>query len=401
MNMLHFLSLAMFAFLLFRLILPLRAGRGVKAGAAVLLLLASQQHLLNRHLFGGMASPELPPLVLTVQGWIAATFILLCLLILLRDVLRLCRKLARRTGKRALPFSPGRRSALLALASAVPAAYGVRRAVAVPEARSMNAVLPNLPGELDGLSLVQATDLHISALLREDWVRAVVEKINALESDLILLTGDIVDGFPSRRAESASRLGELRARHGVYACVGNHEYYADFHGWTSFFRSLGINVLLNAHAALNIRGRNFVIAGLTDAAAARYALPGPDIEAALAGAPEAAVRLLLAHRPAGAEAHALRNIDLQLSGHTHGGQIVGLNQIVSRYNQGYLHGWYRPRGMPLYVSSGAGLWSGFPVRLGVPSEIARLVLRAPDKSAGKKRQGGCADAQAQAGAVHA
>jgi predicted MPP superfamily phosphohydrolase len=109
--------------------------------------------------------------------------------------------------------------------------------------------------------------------------------------------------------------------------------------------------------------------------AARFGLPLPDCAAALAGAPEEAPRVLLNHRPAGAEENARYGVDLQLSGHTHGGQILGLGAFVSRFNEGYLHGWYTAGGMPLYVSSGAGLWNGFPVRMGVPSEIARITLR--------------------------
>ncbi|MDR2696749.1 MAG: metallophosphoesterase, partial [Deltaproteobacteria bacterium] len=104
-------------------------------------------------------------------------------------------------------------------------------------------------------------------------------------------------------------------------------------------------------------------------------LPGPDIAGALAGAPEGAVRILLDHRPGNAPENARMGVDLQLSGHTHGGQILGMHQLVARFNQGFVYGWYQVDTMRMYVSSGAGLWNGFPVRLGVPSEIVRCVLR--------------------------
>jgi predicted MPP superfamily phosphohydrolase len=208
-------------------------------------------------------------------------------------------------------------------------------------------------------------------------VSALTEKINALNPDLIALTGDIVDGFPLRRMESITPLRDLRARWGVFACAGNHEYYADYRQWMRVFPSLGINMLLNQHMVLRVREREIVIAGITDIAALRYGLPLPDSAAALAGAPEKALRIMLAHRPSEAADTARAGVDLQLSGHTHGGQIIGINQIVAEFNQGYLQGWYQVDKMMLYVTPGAGLWSGFPVRLGVDSEIAFITLRAP------------------------
>jgi predicted MPP superfamily phosphohydrolase len=134
-------------------------------------------------------------------------------------------------------------------------------------------------------------------------------------------------------------------------------------------------MLLNSHVVLEIRGQKLVVAGVTDMVAERFSLPGPDLAQALAGAPKDAARILLDHRPGNAPANAGAGVDLQLSGHTHGGQIVGINQLVARFNQGFLYGWYQVGAMRLYVSSGAGLWNGFPVRLGVPAEIARVVLR--------------------------
>jgi predicted MPP superfamily phosphohydrolase len=164
--------------------------------------------------------------------------------------------------------------------------------------------------------------------------------------------------------------------------VGNHEYYSDYPAWIQAFPRLGLKLLLNGHALLNINGCQLVLAGLTDLAAANYAHELPDLRKALAGTPEKAVRILLDHRPgrapqnAAMALHLQRPLDLQLSGHTHGGQIKGMNYIVRRMNQGFVYGWYTVNGAPMYVSSGAGLWSGFPIRLGVPSEIAHIVLRA-------------------------
>ncbi|MDR2726810.1 MAG: metallophosphoesterase, partial [Deltaproteobacteria bacterium] len=247
--------------------------------------------------------------------------------------------------------------------------------VAVPDVHTVETRLPRLPKELDGLTLVQISDLHVSPLLQERRTRAVVDAVNALDPDLILFTGDTVDGVPGRRAGSVAPLKDLRARHGVFGCAGNHEYYGDYAAWMRIFPALGLTMLLNSHAVIKVRGQKLVLAGITDIVAARFSLPGPDLAGALAGAPEDAVRILLDHRPGNAPENAKAGVDLQLSGHTHGGHILGMTHLVARFNQGFVYGWYQVDAMRMYVSSGAGLWNGFPVRLGVPSEIARIVLR--------------------------
>jgi len=383
MFLLILLALAglIFVYALFRLILPWRANGTVKLLAAILLFLVSLQHVLIRYVSGGMASPELPAPLLLVSGWSFASLLFLFLLLLVRDAFLLVRRLFRGARKRADPsFSPGRRQALLAAMAVIPATYGVRQGVGVPDVHHVEARLPGLPEELDGLTLAQVSDLHISPLLREPRVRAVVDKVNALAPDLICFTGDIVDGRPAYRVADVAPLKDLRARLGVFGCTGNHEYYSDYAGWMRAFPALGITMLHNSHTVLNIRGKELVLAGVPDIAAERLSLPGPDIAKALAGAPAGAPRILLDHRPINAVANARAKVDLQLSGHTHGGQILGMNELVAWFNQGFVYGWYQVDAMRMYVSSGAGLWSGFPVRLGVPSEIVRVVLRGAGKA---------------------
>ena len=365
-----------FAYVLVRCILPLPVNGKIKLLASVLLLLVAQQHVLIRYVFGGMASPELPVPVLLASGWSFASLIFMFLLLLTRDIFLLLRRFILHAKKCAEPpFSHGRRQAILTALAVVPAAYGVGQGVMAPSVHSVETRLPRLPRELDGLTLVQISDLHVSPLFQEQRTRAVVDAVNALEPDLILFTGDTVDGVPGRRAGSIAPLKDLRARYGVFGCAGNHEYYGDYAAWMRTFPALGLTMLLNSHAVLGIRGQKLVVAGITDIVAERFSLPGPDLAKALAGAPEDAVRILLDHRPGNAPENAKAGVDLQLSGHTHGGHILGMTQLVARFNQGFLYGWYQVDAMRMYVSSGAGLWNGFPVRLGVPSEIARIVLR--------------------------
>ena len=396
--MLYLPSAFLFLYLFFRLVLPSGLSRVGKAAAAVALFLASQEHLLNGLFFGGLSAPDLQAWVLMLQGWLFTSLLFLFVLVLVRDVfclgvrlVRLARRALWRDKRQGPAFSVGRRRFLTSGLAAAPAsvlgraslaglvlaptAYGVYEAVAVPQVRQREVVLPRLPEALDGLRLAQISDLHMSPLLGKDWVRAVVDRVNAQAADVVVLTGDIVDGLPAARAESAAELRRLRARHGVLACAGNHEYYSGFKAWTEIFSDLGITMLLNGHQVLGIRGRELVLAGVTDPVAARFGLPEPDLATALAGAPDRTARILLDHRPGKAPRKARQDVDLQLSGHTHGGHAPGLSALVALFNHGYVRGWYRVEGMPLYVSSGAGLWNGFPLRVDVPSEIALITLR--------------------------
>ncbi|MDR2695671.1 MAG: metallophosphoesterase, partial [Deltaproteobacteria bacterium] len=281
---LHVLAGLIFVYVLIRLILPLPVGKAIKLAAGLLLLLVSQQHAVIRHAFGGMASPELSVPLLLLSGWTFVSLLFLFLLLLLRDALLLLRRLIRGAGRvDGPPFSQGRRQAIVTALAVIPAAYGVRQGFVAPGVHHVEARLPKLPKELDGLALVQISDLHVSPLLQESRVRAVVDRVNALEPDLVLFTGDTVDGLPERRAGCVAPLKDLRARYGVFGCAGNHEYYGDYAAWMRTFPALGLTMLPNEHAVLTIRGRKLVVAGVTDMAAGRFSLPGPDIAGALAG----------------------------------------------------------------------------------------------------------------------
>jgi predicted MPP superfamily phosphohydrolase len=386
--MILYVSGFLFLYLLIRLILPLPLGGKGKCAAALLLALVSQQHHLCRLFFGNMVSPELPQPLLIFSGWLFISLLFFFLLLLLHDIVLIVLRLLRLAGPRlSLPWSHNRRMALLLSAALVLAGFGVGQALRVPDVRNVEITVNRLPEELDGLVLAHLADIHASALLPGQRVRAIVDRVNALRPDLILVSGDIVDGTPRRRAKDVAPLADLAARLGVFVCVGNHEYYVDFPGWMEAFARMGVTVLENRHVVLAVNGRELVLAGVTDIVAGRYGLQLPDVDAALDGAPADAFRILLAHRPGTAETHARAGVDLQLSGHTHGGHIAGFDRIVARYNGGFVSGLYAVERMLLYVNNGAGLWSGFPVRLGVPSEIARIVLRAAPRSDPDSREG--------------
>jgi len=259
---------------------------------------------------------------------------------------------------------------LAALATALGFANARRR----PAVREVEVPIAGLPGALQGLSIVQISDLHVGPTIRRPFVQRVVEAANALQPDLVVVTGDSVDGSVSDLREHIEPFAALRARHGVFAVTGNHEYYSGAPQWVAEFRRLGLQVLMNEHVLLRHRGATLLLAGVTDFSAGRFdAGEASDPVRALRGAPaEAHPRVLLAHQPRSAEAAAAAGFDLQLSGHTHGGQFLPWRWFVP-LQQPYTAGLHRHAAMWVYTSRGTGYW-GPPKRLGAPSEITRLRL---------------------------
>ncbi|EIM30025.1 putative phosphohydrolase [Microvirga lotononidis] len=190
-----------------------------------------------------------------------------------------------------------------------------------------------------------------------------------------MVTGDLIDGsFDARRAD-VELLRGLRAKDGVWVIPGNHEYFFDYEAWMHHYASLGMQVLANDHTVLSRDGASLVLAGVTDLSATRTRLPAPDLAAALDGAPSDAPIVLLDHQPRNAPQAAAQGVALQLSGHTHGGMVLGLDRLVARANNGFVSGRYQVGGMTLYFNNGTALWPGFALRLGRPPELTRITLR--------------------------
>lgn len=248
---------------------------------------------------------------------------------------------------------------------------GARRQARVVE---IEVPVSNLPAELNGFSIAQITDVHVGATIRRSYVERIVDAVNALQPDMIALTGDFVDGPVRELAPHTAPLQRLCARYGAFFVTGNHEYYSGAGAWTAEFRRLGLRVLLNEHAVIRHNGAALVVAGVTDFSAHHFdPAQRSDPEAALAGAPgNAALKILLAHQPRSAPAAARAGFDLQLSGHTHGGQFWPWNLFV-RFQQPFTAGLHRLNALWVYVSRGTGYW-GIPNRFGAPSEITRLRL---------------------------
>ena len=238
--------------------------------------------------------------------------------------------------------------------------------------RVVDVPITGLPSDLEGFRIAQLTDLHVGATLKRDFVERVVDTTNGLQPDLIALTGDVADGFPPALRDEVAPLAGLEAPHGKYFVTGNHEYYWDAAGWVRELEGLGFSALINGHRVIRRGTGRIVLAGVTDLSSG--GLPGhnSDPAAAVAGAPASDVRVLLAHQPKSAFAARAAGYDLQLSGHTHGGQYFPFNLLV-RLFQPFVAGLHRLEAMWLYVSRGTGFW-GPPLRLGAPAEITLIQL---------------------------
>jgi predicted MPP superfamily phosphohydrolase len=246
-----------------------------------------------------------------------------------------------------------------------------RRTAAVSR---ISVPIKDLPPALHGFRIVQISDIHIGPTIRGDYLRRIVAAVNRLQPDMVAITGDLVDGSVHELAPHVAPLAELTSRHGSYFVTGNHEYYSGAHAWITELRRLGITVLLNEHVILRHDSALAVVAGVTDYGAGHFdPAHRSDPLAAISGAPSSAgVRLLLAHQPRSAPAAADAGFDLQLSGHTHGGQFMPWNFFV-KMQQPFVSGLHRLRQLWVYTSRGTGYW-GPPKRFGAPSEITLVTL---------------------------
>lgn len=313
-------------------------------------------------------------IVLTWMAFLALTFVSLVFF----DLLRVIRAGARRATK--LPPEPldvTRRRFLGGAAAAVAGASvakGMITARGDHEIVDVEVHLAKLPRSLDGFTIVQLTDLHTGLTIDRDFVQRVVERTNALSPDLVALTGDLVDGKVEDLRDDIAPLSQLKAKHGVYAVTGNHEYYAGVDPWIAEITRLGARYLRNQLVTIGSGDDAFDLAGVDDHSADGYPGHGEDLAAATASRDPKRALVLLAHQPRQVRRSCKHGVDLQLSGHTHGGQIWPWHYIVKIQQGGLIAGRYDEGDTQLYVSRGCGYW-GPPVRIGAPLEITRVILR--------------------------
>ncbi len=369
------ITLALHAYIAWRLLPPLALGPAGYALALGLLLASSllvPAPLLIRlsHLPGRSGD------VLAWVGYLAmGVFSGLLVLTLLRDLLLLL------LGAWNL-LSPGgvnlqalrRTSALAVLAlTALVSLIGLVNARRLAKVVHVDLPIAGLPAALAGFTIVQLSDIHVGPTIKRGYLDAIVRRVNRLEADLVAITGDVIDGSVHSLRAHVAPLAELRSRHGTYCVTGNHEYYHGADAWIQEWRRLGLRVLLNENHVLDHGGERLLIGGVTDYSAAHHdAAHRSDPVAALRGAGEVAVKVLLAHQPRSAVAASEAGFDVQLSGHTHGGQFLPWNFFVPM-QQPFVSGLKRLNRLLVYTSRGTGYW-GPPLRFFAPSEITRLRL---------------------------
>jgi hypothetical protein len=373
-------------FLYLRGVYPLFRGRLRWVLCPVFLLIAMTPTVL-RLLHGPMVAPVMP------AGWIfwgdMVQMLVLGMAVITgaRDAIALAlHLLGRHTG--AWARSRKAAAASLAIVAAL-TAYGAWNGMKLPVVDEREIAIENLPADLEGLRIAQISDIHASSLFGADRTAEIVRRTMAARPDMILITGDFVDGEVADRAVDLAPLKNLSAPLGVWGCEGNHEHYVDYEGWRAFLPTLHVGMLYNMHAVVMKGETPIVIAGTTDFNAKKFeGRELPDVNKALEGAPRG-FTILMIHQPIKARSIAAKPIDLMLSGHTHGGQTPLVMVVAKILNRGLLEGLYRieperdaqvapsftgRKAMPAFVQTGTQFWNGYPLRIGTRNEITILRL---------------------------
>jgi predicted MPP superfamily phosphohydrolase len=318
----------------------------------------------------------LPRAVNAPVAWIVYPWLGFALYLFLLTILSdLARGMAALAGL--LPRDPERRVFLArAVASAVGGASavigigGLANVARGFDLRRVRVPLARLPPSASGYSIVQLTDVHVGPTLGRDFVEAIVRQSNELAPDMVVITGDLVDGSVEQLRDLVEPLRGLRARDGVFFVTGNHEYYSGADAWIAHLATLGVRVLRNERVAVRDA---FDLAGVDDATAHRMLEGhGQDVPRALEGRDPSRAVVLLAHQPKALKDAVRCDVDLQLSGHVHGGQMVPFNWLA-RLDQPVVSGLHRVERTWVYVSTGTGYW-GPPMRVGTRSEVTRIEL---------------------------
>ncbi|MBA3394330.1 MAG: metallophosphoesterase [Deltaproteobacteria bacterium] len=374
------LSAAIHAYVWWRLVRRVRLPRRwhiVATIAFVLLFLSVPITTASRNHYPGLSST----LGWVAMPWMALVGLLLVVLVAI-DVGRLAIWLGRKVAKRRAPdVDPERRlflaritgGAAVTVASAS-VARGMIEARGTHEIVDVEIRLAKLPRALDGFTIVQLSDLHVGLTIDRAFVQRVVDQTNRLAPDLVALTGDLVDGKVEDLRDDFAPIGQLRAKHGVFAVTGNHEYYSGADPWIAELRRLGARYLRNELVTIGDGAASFDLAGVDDHGGKGWAGHGEDLASATAARDPSRALVLLAHQPRQVRRASKHGVDLQLSGHTHGGQIWPWHYIVKLQQGGLLAGRYQYGDTQLYVTRGCGYW-GPPVRVLAPLEITRVILR--------------------------
>ncbi len=323
-------------------------------------------------------SDAMRPISLLGFGWLGTSFMMVvCLLVL--DLMRLGAWGARRVAKQEALDAEKRRTLSRIVAGAtlstgaLGAAYGAATALGTIPIERVRVPLRRLSKSMSGTTIAQLSDMHVGPTLQKEWVDGVVKQVNVLEPDMIVITGDLVDGSVKQLRDHVAPLAQLKARYGVYFVTGNHEYYSGANAWIEELTRMGIRVLRNERVSIGDGSDSFDLAGVDDWSSSRMEEGhGHDIVSAMRDADPNREVVLLSHQPRSIHEAAENGIGLQLSGHTHGGQIYPWYYAVF-LQQPFVAGLHQVKNTWLYVNRGTGFW-GPPIRVGAPPEISLIEL---------------------------
>lgn len=246
--------------------------------------------------------------------------------------------------------------------------YGIKTALGTPQINRWAMPMRKLPRGMDGTRLVVVSDIHLGPLAGTHHVGRIVDLINSVKADIVCVVGDLVDGTVAELGRFATPLADIESRYGAYFVTGNHEYYSGYAPWVEEVARLGVKPLRNERVEIN----GLDLAGVNDLGGAQYG-DAPDFAKALGDRDTTRPVVLMAHQPVAARQAAPFGVDLQVSGHTHGGQMAPFNLLV-KLQQPVVSGYGDVDGVPVFVTNGAGTW-GPPVRVGAPPQVTVIELR--------------------------
>lgn len=352
-------------YVILSMIYPLKMPLWAKAMMAFLVISGLAKQFMLRMTPAGFEIYEMPRSVAVVLSSLFSFMVCAMFMLLAKDITFILWKIIIRR-----PFPSHYASMFVLILAVISTIWGVYQGTRVPDVITHEVRIKGLGRELDGMKIAMLVDIHVGSVNRREFVKSIVEKTNELKPDVILIPGDFVDGKVRDKSGDLEPLKELSAPHGVLAVTGNHEYYYDLSGWLETLPKFGVKWLHNEHVILESGDSRIAIAGVPDPTGGDR-----DTPRALSGIPEGVPVIMMDHQPRFASENAELGVALQLSGHTHGGQMPGIRQLVARANGGYVRGWYDVGGMKLYNSPGTSQWDGFIIRLFDPSEISLFILR--------------------------
>ena len=372
------MAMVLFGYIVCSMILPLKISRKYKAAAAFAVFVIAQKNGILRRIGGGLFfSPETPRWLLIIVAFLYGILFFSAAFLLFKDIV--CIAVWKILSYRKIvnsKFPCGLAACVILGLSVILSAYSLWEGLNTPPVKYVEMKFDRLPAEFDGFKVAVLADLHASAINQSPFISRIVELTLNEKPDLIVLPGDIIDGRVAKRQEDVEPLRKLSAPYGVFGVLGNHEYYSGYEEWIEKFAELKLPILLNCSVEVKKDGKSIYLGGIADYAAERRGKEMPDLQKTWADVPVGGFKILLSHQPKNNHIHAASGADLQISGHTHGGMIIGMDKLlIAPVNSGVVRGKYKIDNMKLYISAGASLWSGFPLRLGVPPEITIIILR--------------------------